>query len=172
RSSRSKGAGIDPYSGFSVGGFKLHPKSRGSIHIRSCDFREPPAIQPNYLEHPADRETAVGLLRLIRRVASQKAMQSVVVKEHRPGHEVKDDTELLQYARATGQTAWHTVGTCRMGRPDDSVVDCNLRVHGVHGLRVIDASVMPTIVSSNTNAPSIMIGEKGADLVLQDARRS
>ena len=168
RYSRSADAGIDRLSGFSIGGFRLHPQSRGSIHVRSPDPLEHPGIQPNYLSHPADCTHALALLRLIRRIASQPALKAVIVAEHRPGPTVRDDEALLDYARETGQTAWHTVGTCRMGKADDSVVDARLRVHGVQGLRVIDASVMPTIPSSNTNAPSIMIGEKGADLILED----
>jgi choline dehydrogenase len=110
------------------------------------------------------------MLRLIRRVADSPSMRSLVVRETRPGPEIQDDEALLDYARGSGQTAWHTVGTCRMGAAQDSVVDAKLRVHGVKKLRVIDASVMPTIPSSNTNAPSIMLGERGADLVLADAR--
>ncbi len=91
------------------------------------------------------------------------------MREKRPGHEIVDDDALLEYARGSGQTAWHTVGTCRMGPETDSVVDARLRVHGVRRLRVADASVMPTIASSNTNAPAIMIGEKASDLILADA---
>jgi choline dehydrogenase len=169
RYSRSPGAGIDPFSGFSIGGFKLHPASRGSIHIRSRAALDPPAIQPNYLSHEADGKDAVSLLRLVRRIASQASMKRLIVAETRPGPGVAGDNELLDYVRETGQTAWHTVGTCRMGAESDSVVDARLRVHGVQNLRVIDASVMPSIVSSNTNAPAIMIGERGADLVLLDA---
>lgn len=171
RYSRSAEAGIDQFPGFSIGGFKLHPESRGSIHSRSRDPLVHPLIQPNYLQHPEDRVTALHMLRLLRHVAKQPAMRSLIVKEHRPGPDVLDDDSLLNYVRETGQTAWHTVGTCRMGRPGDSVVDSRLRVHGVDGLRVLDASVMPTIPSSNTNAPSIMIGEKGADMILEDARK-
>jgi len=170
RFSRSKGAGIDPYSGFSVGGFKLRPRSHGYIHVRSRDPREQPRIDPRYFADPADRETAVGLLRLIRRIATQPAMRPYIVREDRPGPNVTDDVGLLDYARETGQTAWHTVGTCRMGPPGDAVVDDRLRVHGVAALRVVDASVMPTIPSSNTNAAAIMIGERGADLILEDVR--
>ncbi len=169
RYSRSKTGGIDPFSGFSIGGFKLHPVSRGSIHIRTCDPTLPPCIEPNYLSDEADRVSAVRLLRLIRRIADQPSMRRLIVAEHRPGPPVVDEAALLDYARESGQTAWHTVGTCRMGEAADSVVDDRLRVHGTIGLRVVDASVMPTIVSSNTNAPSIMIGERGADLVLEDA---
>jgi choline dehydrogenase len=170
RFSRSKGGGIDPFSGFSIGGFKLHPESRGYIHIRSRDPREYPRIDPHYLGERSDRDTAVGLLRLIRRIASQPAIKPFIVSEERPGPATDDDTGLLEYVRETGQTAWHTVGTCRMGRPSEGVVDTRLRVHGVAGLRVVDTSVMPTIPSSNTNAAAIMVGERGAAFMLEDAR--
>jgi len=170
RFSRSREGGIDPYSGFSIGGFKLHPLSRGSIHVRSRDVREQPRIDPRYLAEPGDRDTAVGLLRLIRRIASQPALRRYIVQEDRPGKAVDDDAGLLEYVRETGQTAWHTVSTCRMGSAGDAVVDTRLRVHGASGLRVVDASVFPTIPSSNTNAAAIMLGERGADFVMEDAR--
>jgi choline dehydrogenase len=171
RFSRSAEAGIDPYSGFSIGGFKLQPESSGSIHIRARNPHEYPRIDPRYLTNAADRKTAIGLLRLIRRIGMQPALRPYIVKEDRPGPQVGDSDEaLLEYARETGQTAWHAVGTCRMGQPGDAVVDARLRVYGVAGLRVIDASVMPTIPSSNINAAAIMVGERGADLVLEDAR--
>jgi choline dehydrogenase len=170
RYSRSPGAGIDQFPGFSIGGFKLYPVSRGSIHAVSPDAAIPPAIQPNYFADAADRETAVRMLRLIRRVASQPALKPWIVAEQRPGAGVVTDEALLDYAREIGQTAWHTVGTCRMGAAADSVVDARLRVHGVERLRVVDISVMPTIASSNTHAPAMMIGEKAADMVLHDAR--
>ena len=169
RYSRSKGGGIDPFPGFSIGGFKLHPASRGSIHVRSRDPSEPPRIEPNYFADPADLASGLRLLALVRRIAAQPALARVIVAETRPGPEVVDADALAEYARESGQTAWHTVGTCRMGSAADSVVDARLRVHGVAGLRVVDASVMPTIVSSNTNAPAIMIGERGADFVRADA---
>lgn len=171
RYSRSPGAGIDPWSGFSIGGFMLYPKSRGSIHVSSPDPKAPPKIQPNYLSEEEDRETTVDLLRLIRRIAGQRAFSEVIVGEQRPGPEVSEAGALLDYARETGQTAWHTVGSCRIGASAaDSVVDSHLRVHGIQGLRVADASVMPTIASSNTNAPAMMIGERAADLLLADAK--
>ena len=165
RYSRSPGAGIDPFSGFSIGGFKLHPASRGWVHVQDPDPAKPPAIQPNYLQAEADRRTALDLLRLVRRIASQPALAPLVVAEHRPGPAAADDAALLAYAKESGQTAWHTVGTCRIGCAGEGVVDPQLRVRGVDGLRVADASVMPTIVSSNTNAPAIMIGERAADLL-------
>jgi choline dehydrogenase len=170
RYSRSAAGGIDPFSGFSIGGFRLHPASTGNTHAGSADPRQPPLIRPNYFAVEEDRRTAVDLLRLVGRIATQPALAPFVVEETRPGTRA-DDAELLAYARETGQTAWHTVGTCRMGTADDGVVDARLRVHGVHGLRVADASVMPTIVSSNTNAPSMMIGERAADFVIEDAAR-
>ena len=171
RYSRSPGAGIDPFPGFSIGGFQLRPWSRGSIHAASPDPRAFPRIEPNYFTDERDRATGLAMLKLIRRVAGQEAMRAVIVRETRPGPEITDDPALLDYARGCGQTAWHTVGSCRIGaNASDSVVDAKLRVHGLTGLRVADASVMPTIASSNTNAPSIMIGEKAADLVLADAR--
>ena len=169
RYSRSKGAGLDPWSGFSIGGFALYPASRGSIHCASPDPHAPPRIQPNYLAEAGDRQAAVDLLRLIRRIASRPALQGVISAEERPGAGASSDDALLAYARETGQTAWHTVGTCRMGRPDESVVDSALRVHGIGALRVADISVMPTIASSNTNAPALMIGERAAALLLSDA---
>ena len=166
RYSRTPGAGIDPFSGFSIGGFQLYPRSRGSVHARSPDAAEFPRIEANYLTDEHDRRTALAMLRLIRRIAAQPAMAARIVRETRPGPEVVDEQALMDYGRGCGQTAWHTVGTCRMGRSaEDSVVDAQLRVHGVEGLRVADASIMPTIPSSNTNAPSIMVGEKAADLL-------
>jgi len=171
RYSRSPGAGIDPWSGFSIGGFMLYPKSRGSIHCVSPDPAALPSIQPNYLAEEEDRETTVNLLRLIRRIAGQPALGGVITAEERPGPQVDERDALLDYARETGQTAWHTVGSCRMGNsPHDSVVDSRLKVHGVSGLRVADASIMPTIASSNTNAPAMMIGERAAELILSDAK--
>jgi choline dehydrogenase len=167
RYSRAPGAGIDPFPGFSIGGFQLHPRSRGSIHATARDPLVPPRIEANYLADELDRRTALALLRLVRGIASQPAIARHIVRETRPGPEIVDDAALLDYGRACAQTAWHTVGSCRMGRnAATSVVDAALRVHGVERLRIADASVMPTIPSSNTNAPSIMIGEKAADLVL------
>ena len=171
RYSRSKTAGLDPWSGFSVGGFALYPASRGSIHCRSADPAEPPCIQPNYLSDPADRAAAVDLLRLVRTVAAQASLREVITAEERPGPAKTSDEALLDYACETGQTAWHTVGTCRMGRPGESVVDSRLRVHGLAGLRVADVSIMPTIASSNTNAPALMIGERASEWLLADAAR-
>ncbi len=171
RYSRSKLGGIDSFSGFSVGGFKLLPKSRGSVHIQSPDPTILPCIAPNYFTEPEDAAAAVDILKLIGKVSRQPSFSKVIVQEHLPGLEYETDDALLDYAKRTGQTAWHTVGTCRIGSVANAVVDSELRVHGTEGLRVIDASVFPTIPSSNTNAPAIMVGERGADLVLEVARK-
>ncbi len=170
RYSRSKELGTDRHPGFSIGVFKLHPESRGSLHIRSADPLEHPEIRANYLTHPEDEQTYLDAFRLIRRIASQPAFAPLMAGERRPGPEVTDDAGLLEYARTTGQTSWHPISSCRMGTDAMAVVDARLRVRGVQGLRVVDASIMPTMASPNTNAPAIMIGEKGADLVLEDAR--
>ncbi len=169
RYSRDGVGGIDKFPGFSIGGFMLYPRSRGSIHAVSADPRAAPAINPNYLQDEHDRSTAVAMLRLIRDIAAQPALRPIIVQEERPGAAAVSDADLLAYARQTGQTAWHTVGTCRMGRPGESVVDERLKVHGLQGLRVADISIMPTIASSNTNAPAMMIGERAAEFILADA---
>ena len=147
----------------------MYPESRGNLHIASRDANVAPTIHANYLSHPLDREMIVAVLKLIRRIAAQPALARVIVRETRPGKNVTTDDELLDYARKTAQTCWHPSGTCKMGNDPDAVVDHELRVHGIDGLRVIDTSVMPFLVASNTNIPTIMIAEKGADLVLQRA---
>ncbi|WP_370211268.1 GMC family oxidoreductase [Roseovarius sp.] len=169
RYSRSKVGGIDPFSGFTVGGFLLLPKSRGSVHANTPDPAALPTIQPNYLDHPDDAAGALRILKLIRRLAETRTFGSVIYREDQPAQRPETDASLLDYVKRSGQTAWHTAGSCRMGDDPASVVDTHLRVRGVEGLRVIDASVFPEIPSSNTNAPAIMLGERGAELVLADA---
>ena len=171
RYARSKEQGIDPYSGFSVGVFALRPRSRGWLHVKSANPDEPPAIHANYLGDEADVETYLRAMRLIRKIMSQPAIRPVLVAEHRPGPEVQGDEELVDYIRRSGQTSWHPISTCRMGRDEMAVVDPRLCVRGVGRLRVVDTSIMPTMASSNTNAPAFMIGEKGADMIKSDARR-
>ena len=170
RYSRSAEGGIDRFSGFSLGGFQLEPRSRGSVHLRSADPLAVPAIQPNYFAVPEDAACAVRILRLVDRVAREPALKRVIVREDRPGPAHTSDEELLAYAKETGQTAWHTVGSCRMGPAATAVVDERLRVHGIAGLRVADASVLPEIPSSNTNAAAIMVGERAADFIQQDEK--
>jgi len=162
------GSGLDPFPGFSIGFFQLRPTSRGSVHVHSTDPYLHPAIEPNYLHTADDRETVLRAIRLARKIIDQSPMAPYVVRETRPGIDVRDDEELLHYIRESGQTSFHPVGTCRMGNDKLAVVDSKLKVHGVSGLRVVDSSIMPTIPSSNTNAASIMVGEKAADLMLAD----
>lgn len=169
RYARTKHGGIDAFSGVTVGGFLLSPLSRGSVHAASPDPLALPVIQPNYFEHPDDLAGAIRILKLVRRIAAAHSFASVLVREDQPGREIDDEDALADYAKRTGQTAWHTVGSCRMGSSGEGVVDARLRVHGLEGLRVVDASVFPTIPSSNTNAPSIMVGERAADFVREDA---
>src|SRR5262249_52999081 len=151
RYSRTKGGGIDPYSGFSIGVFKIRPDSRGSIHIKSANPLENPSIKINYLTHPDDVETYKRAARIVREIASQPALTPFIRKETRPGSDVTSDESLIEYIRETGQTAWHAISTCRMGHDEMAVVDDRLRVHGVERLRVADISIMPTMVSPNTN---------------------
>jgi choline dehydrogenase len=162
--------GLDPYPGFSIGCYVLRPESQGSVHIRGADAGEPPQIHANYLAAEHDVRTIVAAMRMIRRIAAQPALAQHIVRETRPGPDAANDDALLDHARATGQTSYHPIGTCRMGQDERAVVDAKLKVHGIEGLRVCDAAIMPTMVASNTNAPSIMIGEKASDLVLADAR--
>lgn len=165
-----KGYGLDPFPGFSIGFFQLRPRSRGSVHATSPDPDDAPRIDPCYLGHEEDAATMLRALRLARMISRQAAFGRYLKRETRPGIEIDDDEALLSYIRTSGQTSWHPVGTCRMGIDELAVVDSALRVRGIDGLRVVDSSVMPTMCSSNTNAASIMIGEKGADLMLEDRR--
>jgi len=170
RFSASRATGIDPHSGFHLGGYFIFPQSRGRLHIRSRNAAESPRIEPRYLTHPDDREAIVSTLRILRCVSAQPALARFIVREVRPGRDLESDEQLLDYARDTGQTCFHPSGTCAMGEGPLAVVDPRLKVRGIGGLRVIDASVMPLLVSSNTNIPAIVIAEKGADLILADLR--
>jgi choline dehydrogenase len=160
------GAMLDPFPGFSIGCFQLRPTSRGHVHANSADPHVDPLIDPRYLAEEDDQLDAVASVRLARRVAAQPALAAYVVRETRPGTTLLSESELLTYVKQSGTTSFHPVGSCRMGSDDMAVVDAQLRVHGMQGLRVIDSSVMPTMPASNTHAPSVMVGEKGADLVL------
>lgn len=169
RYARSKELGVDPFSGFNLGLFQIYPESRGSLHIASTDPRDPPAIKANYLTHQTDIDVVLRGMRLVRKIAEQPAMAPLIVREVRPGPAVASDEDMLDYVRETGQTSFHPIGTCRMGRAPDDVVDPDLRVHGLQNLRVVDSSIMPNMPSSNTNAPSFVIGERGAELILKAA---
>jgi len=161
--------GLDRYPGFSLGTYVLRPESRGSVHIKNAEASEPPVIRANYLSDEYDVKTMLASLRLMRKIAAQPGLAQYIVRETRPGPEAQSDDALLEHVRKTGMTSYHPIGTCRMGGDPLAVVDHQLRVRGLEGVRVCDASIMPTMVASNTNAPSIMIGEKASDLVLADA---
>ena len=170
-STSKMGEGLDPFPGFTCSVSQLRAESRGSVRLRARDPREAPAIRYNYLDTEADRRVMVEGLKTIRRIAATPPFAGYVDQEKLPGRDVHSDEELLDYCRQVGGTVYHPTSTCRMGSDERSVVDERLRVRGLEGLRVIDASVMPSVVSGNTNAAVIAIAEKGADLVLEDARR-
>jgi choline dehydrogenase len=165
------GGKVHPYSGFTMSVCQLRPESRGHIRIRSLDAAEPPEMQPNYLATELDRATTVAGVKAARAIAGSPAMRPYVKREVKPGPDASSDAELLEFCRNNGATIFHPTGTCRMGSDTLAVVDARLRVHGVAGLRVIDCSAMPTLVSGNTNAPAVMMAEKAVDLIRADARR-
>ena len=168
RFSMAEETGVDPFSGFALQTFQLDPKSRGSIHIKSTNPNEHPKIVANYLEHFDDQKAIVNGLKMLRKLANQMALTKLIKKEVRPGAQIKDYDDLLKYAKDTGQTCWHSVGTCKMGPDEKSVVNLNLKVNGVQGLRIADGSVLPHLVSSNTNAPILMIGERCSEFVIEE----
>jgi choline dehydrogenase len=163
------GGTLHPYSGFTGILTLLRPQSRGFVRIKSPDAAAPPAIQPRYLSAAKDRDTIVAGLHALRRIFESKPLQRYVVQEVEPGPQCRSDEEMLEHVRRRGSTVYHPTSTCRMGPDANAVVDARLRLRGFAGLRVVDASVMPSVVSGNTNAATIMIGEKGADMILQDA---
>jgi len=171
-SADAAGAALHQFPGFMASVCQLRPDSRGFVRIKSRDPAEPPAIQPRYLSARTDCDCVVDGMKLLRRVMNQPVMRRYIAEEHSPGEQCASDADLLAFARQTGTTVYHPTSTCRMGSDPNAVVDERLRVRGVEHLRVIDASIMPTVVSGNTNAAAVMIGEKGADMVLQDARTS
>ena len=164
------GGKVHPYSGFTMSVCQLRPESRGYIRIRSTDPFEPPEMQPNYLSTDLDQRTAVAGIKAARAIAQSESMRPYVLREVKPGPEVDDDDALLEFCRNNGATIFHPTGTCRMGSDDLAVVDTRLRVNGVTGLRVIDCSVMPTLVSGNTNGPAVMMAEKAVDMIREDAK--
>ena len=165
------GGKVHPYSGFTLSVCQLRPESRGHVRVRSTDPFEPPEMQPNYLSTDLDRRTVVAAVKAARRVAGTPAMRPYVTREVKPGPEAATDADVLEFCRNNGATIFHPSGTCRMGSDQAAVVDARLRVHGLAGLRVIDCSVMPTLVSGNTNAPAVMMAEKAVDMIRADTRR-
>ncbi len=166
------GTGLHKFSAFMSTVCQLRPESRGHLEIKSADPAEKPAIHPNYLSTDLDQRFFVEALKYGRKVAEQPSLQAYISEEMEPSMAVATDEELLAHTRKKATTVFHPVGTCKMAPENDagSVVDERLRVRGIKGLRVIDASIMPTLVSGNTNAPCIMIGEQGADFIKADAR--
>lgn len=165
------GEGAHKFSAFTSSVCQLRPYSRGHIEIRSPNCLDYPAIHPNYLSDERDHPVIVGGVKVARRIAQAPSLAPHIVSEFVPGSQYQSDAELLQAARQFSQTIYHPAGTCKMGNDPMAVVDDRLRVRGVQGLRVVDASIMPEIVSGNTNAPVIMIAEKAADMILEDGRR-
>jgi choline dehydrogenase-like flavoprotein len=168
------GEPLHPFPAFTASVANLRPTSRGAIKLKSADPAQAPAIRPNYLSTPEDRRVAADSVRVTRKIVAQPALAPYKPEEYLPGARVRDNDEAaLEHAAGDiGTTIFHPVGTARMGREDDAraVVDARLRVIGLQGLRVIDASVMPSITSGNTNSPTIMIAEKGAAMVLEDCK--
>jgi choline dehydrogenase-like flavoprotein len=162
---------LDPFPAFTASVCNLRPTSRGTVRITSPDPAAHPEIRPNYLSTEEDRQVAADAVRVTRRIVSMPALQKYKPEEFRPGPDIDGDEALAKAAGEIATTIFHPVSTCRMGSDDMAVVDHRLRVRGIDGLRIADASVMPTITSGNTNAPTLMIAEKGAAMLLEDARR-
>ncbi|AZE10706.1 GMC type oxidoreductase [Pseudomonas chlororaphis subsp. aureofaciens] len=166
------GEPLHAFPAFTASVCDLRPQSRGRVEIRSADPQAAPLIQPNYLSHPEDLRVAADAIRLTRRIVAAPALQAFKPTEYLPGAELQSEEQLHQAAARIGTTIFHPVGTCRMGQGTDAVVDAELRVHGIPGLRIADASIMPYITSGNTCSPTLMIAEKAAELILTTSTRS
>ena len=170
-SSDKMGEKLHPFSGFTASVCQLRPESRGTIHVRGADPFDAPAIRVNYLSQEIDRVANINGLKKLRSILGSNAMKPFLAEEMEPGADVQSDDGLLQFCRTAGATVYHPVGTCSMGTGSDSVVTQELKVRGINGLRIADGSIMPRLVSGNTNAAIVMIGEKASDLVLSDAKQ-
>jgi choline dehydrogenase len=159
-----------PFSGFTILNEHIRPDSRGTVRLKSADYRAAPAITFNFFKSPDDRKAMLASLKIARKLADTEPLKSYVAAEINPGPDCATDEDLIAHCRKSGLSLLHAAGSCRMGRDAEAVVDPRLRLRGVDRLRVVDASIMPTIVSGNTNAATIMIGEKGADMIVEDAR--
>ncbi|MBT6278188.1 MAG: choline dehydrogenase [Chromatiales bacterium] len=167
-SAEERGKEPHSFSGFTVSLYPMRPGSRGHVRIKSPDPAIAPAIQPNYLSSNYDRSMLIAGAKMARALAKTTAMSQYIEDEYKPGSAVQSDEDVLDFVKRSASTAFHPVGTCRMGNDPDAVVDSRLRVNGVTNLRVVDASVMPTLVSGNTNAATIMIAEKASDMIRED----
>lgn len=167
------GGKVHDFSGCTYSVCQLRPESRGYVRIKSADPLAAPSMQPNYLSTDLDRRTAVAGVKFARRIAATEPMKSLMAREFRPGNDVHTDEEILHFCREYGATIFHPTGTAKMGLSSDplAVVDEKLRVHGIAGLRVVDASVMPTLVSGNTNVPIVMVAERASEFILADAAK-
>jgi choline dehydrogenase len=161
---------LDDRPGITGGPWQMRPLSRGYVLVRTPDPRDQPAINPRYLTEDTDQRAIVGGLKFLRRLFAAPALAEHIIEENVPGPSVQSDAELLDYARSNGSTVYHASCSCMMGNHGMSVVDDQLRVHGLEALRVVDASVMPAVSSTNTNAPTIMIAEKAAAMIKASAR--
>jgi choline dehydrogenase len=164
--SDSGSVAVDPYHAISASIYRVRPASRGQVVLRSADPLVAPSFHPNYLQAEEDRYAMLAGLRQVRSIFTSRPLASSIVQELSPGADIQSDESLMEFMKQQGKCAYHPAGTCKMGRDAYSVVDAQLRVRGVECLRVVDASIMPTVTSGNTNAPTIMIGEKGADMIL------
>ena len=164
------GEKLHPFSGFTASVCQLRPESRGTLRIRSADPAHPPEIRINYLATETDRRAFIDGIRILRGILAKPALKEYVTEEVYPGAKIVSDDQILEFCRQTGSTVYHPTSTCRMGNDPLAVVDQRLKVRGIEGLRVVDASVMPDLMSGNTNAPTIMIAEKASDMILEDAR--
>jgi choline dehydrogenase len=164
------GEKLHDFSGFTAHVCQLRPESRGHLRIRSADPSAPPKIHINYLATETDRRAFIDGLKVLRKILAAPALKPFSAGEVYPGSSVTSDEDLLEFCRQNGSTVYHPTSTCRMGNDQLAVVDQRLKLRGIEGLRVVDASVMPDLVSGNTNAPTIMIAEKASDMILQDAR--
>ncbi len=166
------GEDLHSFNAFTASVCNVRPSSRGSVHINALDPQAPPVIQPNYLSTEEDRQVAADSLRLTRQIVANSALQPYTPEEYKPGAQYQSEADLIQAAGDIGTTIFHPVGTCKMGRADDpsAVLDSELRVRGIHHLRVVDASAMPTITSGNTAAPTMMIAQRAAELLIGKKR--
>ena len=170
-SADSPAEGTHKFDAFTASVLQMRPQSSGHLSIVSDRFADHPDIHPNYLATELDQQTIVAGIKMARQIAKQAPLNSLITQEFSPGESVgeESDADILDWARETATTIYHPTGTCKMGQDDMAVVDSALKVHGIEGLRVADASIMPIITSGNTNAPAIMIGEKVAAMILQES---